>query len=75
MEEGGEFLCIGLSVGAVGCVGWLFWHRNVPEFVVCSASFDEWLLVVGHGDVIGFRDGDFFVSEHSCAVVVTCLSH
>ena len=56
-------------------MGWLFWDWDVPELVVCSASFDEWLLVVGDGDVLGFGDGDLFVCEYSYAVVVTGLSN
>ena len=54
MKEGCKSLCIGLSVCTVGQVGWLFWNWDVPELVVCSVSFDEWLLVVGDGDVLGF---------------------
>ena len=54
MKESCKFLCIGLSVGTVCDVGWLFGHRDAPEFVVCSASFDEWFSVVGNGTVVGF---------------------
>ena len=54
-------------------MGWLFWDWDVPELVICSMAFDERLLVVGDGDVIGFGDGDLFVGEDSYAIVVTCL--
>ena len=47
----------------------------MPKFVVSLVAFDEWFLVAGDRDVIGFGDGDLFVGEHSDAVVVTCLSN
>ena len=54
MKEGCKFLCIGLGVGAVCNVGWSFGHRDVPQLVVCAVSFDEWFLVAGDGDIVGF---------------------
>ena len=35
-------------------VGWLFGNWDVPELVVCTVAFDEWLLIAGNGDIIGF---------------------
>ena len=46
----------------------------MPELVVCAMAFDEWFLVAGDGDVIGFGDGDFFVGEYSDAIIITGLS-
>ena len=56
-------------------MGWLFGDRNAPKFVVSLVAFDEWFLVAGDGDVIGFGDGDLFVGEDSYAIVVACLSN
>ena len=56
MEEGCEFLCIGLGVCTVCDMGWLFWHGDAPQLVVCTASLDEWFLGVCDGDIIGFGD-------------------
>ena len=75
MQEGCKFLCIGLGVCTVGQVGWLFWNWNVPELVVCSVACDDWVLVVGDGDIVGFGDGDFFVGEDGYAIIIACLSY
>ena len=53
MKEGCQFLCIGLSAGAVSQVGWLFWNWDVPELVVGSVAFDDWIFDGGDGDIIG----------------------
>ena len=47
----------------------------MPKVVVSSVAFDEWFLVAGDGDVIGFGDGDFFVCEYGYAIIIACLSN
>ena len=73
MEKDSQFFGVGLGVGAVGTM-YFVGDWDVPEFVWCTGSFQDWFAEVFDLDCVCFCNGDFVRSEDGCTIVITGLA-